>query len=146
MGKKQCHVVSQGTNIGLMLPVWEITVDCVYSLKTKLWFNGHAKCTVWVSTKLTSLLLAVRTSTVATVSKKVKMITSTHNLPLSSLYKKLFIFSCQEWTNLTETSCIGKKPRDIAFIPSALKRVQGLQALWIRSILTSLKVFIQWSI
>ena len=41
--------------------------------------------TVWVSTKFTSLLLAVGTSTVATALKKVKTMTSTHNLPLSSL-------------------------------------------------------------
>ena len=52
--------------------MWEITVDLVYSLKTKRRFNSHAKCAVWVSTKLTSLLLVVMTSTVATASKKVK--------------------------------------------------------------------------
>ena len=47
---------------------------------------GLAKCTVRVSTCFTSSLLAgVRRSTVATASKKVTMITSTYNLPLSSL-------------------------------------------------------------
>ena len=37
-------------------------------------------------------MLAVRTSTVAATSKKVKMITSTHNLPLSSLIEKFVHF------------------------------------------------------
>ena len=46
--------------------------------------NSHPKCTVCLSTKLESLLLAVRTSTVATALKKVTTITSNHNLPLSS--------------------------------------------------------------
>ena len=52
------------------LPIREIAVDFVYSLKTKQRFNGHAKCTVCVSAKFTSLLLAVRTSTVASALKK----------------------------------------------------------------------------
>ena len=39
---------------------------------------------VRVSTSFMSLLLTVRTSKAATASKKVAMITSTHNLPLSS--------------------------------------------------------------
>ena len=43
-----------------------------------------AICTVRVSTSFTSLLPAVRTSTAAIASGKT-MITSTHNLPLSSL-------------------------------------------------------------
>ena len=47
-------------------------VELVYSLKTRRTFNGHAKCTVRVSTSLTSLLPAVTTSAVGTtVSKKV---------------------------------------------------------------------------
>ena len=39
-----------------------------------------AKCTLRVSTSSTSLLSALRTSAVATASKRVTMITSTHNL------------------------------------------------------------------
>ena len=50
----------------------EIAADFVYSLKRKQWYNSHAKCTVWVSKQLTSLLLAVRTSTAAAASKKTK--------------------------------------------------------------------------
>ena len=46
---------------------------------------SSAKCTVLVSKSSTSLLLDVRTSTVATASQNVKMITSTHNLSLSFL-------------------------------------------------------------
>ena len=47
---------------------------------------GLAKCTVRISICFPSFLLTgVRTSTVATASKKVTMVTSTHNLPLSSL-------------------------------------------------------------
>ena len=71
-----------GANKRENLPMREIALDFVYSLKTKRRFNCHAKCN-FASKKLTSLLLAVRTSTVAAASKKVKMITSTHNLLLS---------------------------------------------------------------
>ena len=63
----------------------EIAVYFVYSLKTKQLFNSNAKRTVGVLTKLMSFLLAVRTSTVAIALRKVTMITSTHNLPSSSL-------------------------------------------------------------
>ena len=41
------------------------TVEFVYSLKTKRWFNSHAKCTVRVSSSFKSLLIAERTSTAA---------------------------------------------------------------------------------
>ena len=51
-----------------------------------------AKCIVRVSTSVTSLLLAARTSTVAIASRKETMITSTHNLPLSSLREKVLHF------------------------------------------------------
>ena len=47
--------------------------------------NSHAKCTVQVLTRFTSLLFAVRTSMAATTSKKVTMVTSTYNFPLLSL-------------------------------------------------------------
>ena len=46
---------------------------------------GLAKCTVRSICFPSFLLAGVRTSTVATASKKVTMVTSTHNLPLSSL-------------------------------------------------------------
>ena len=45
-----------------------------------------------VSTRFTTLLFAVRTSTVATASKEVTMITSTHKLPLSTLLWKVLYF------------------------------------------------------
>ena len=117
----------------------EIAVDFVYSLKTKRRFNRHAKCTVWVSPKLTSLLLAVRKSTVVTAPKQVKMITSTHNLLSSSQYKKVVHFVSVFFLFLFLISCIGKfapleKPREIAFTPSVLKRVQRWRTSWIRSI------------
>ena len=44
--------------------------DRLCFFRTKRRFNSHAKCTDWVSTELTSLLLAVRTSTVVTALKK----------------------------------------------------------------------------
>ena len=47
--------------------------------------NSHAKCTVQVLTRFTSLLFAIRTSMAATTSKKVTMVTSTYNFPLLSL-------------------------------------------------------------
>ena len=58
----------------------EIAVEFVYAIKTRRRFNRLAKVTFRVSTRLTSLLFAMRTSTVATTSKKVTMYTSTHNL------------------------------------------------------------------
>ena len=66
----------------------EIAVDFVYSLKRKRRFNSHASCKMHGL----SLLLAVRTSTVVTALKKVKMITSTHNLLSLSQYKKVVHF------------------------------------------------------
>ena len=59
-------------------------VEFVYSLKRRRRFNGQAKWTVRASSSLTSLLIAVRTSAVTFVSKKVTMIT-TINLPFSFL-------------------------------------------------------------
>ena len=59
-----------------------------YSLKTGRRFTiaSHAKCTIGVSTSFVSLLLSLRTSTVAYIAfLKVTMITSSHNLLLSSL-------------------------------------------------------------
>ena len=45
---------------------------------------GHAKC-MYGADKFFFLLLAVRTSTVATASKKVSVVNSIHNMPLWSL-------------------------------------------------------------
>ena len=58
----------------------EIAVEFVYAIKTRRRFNRLAKVTFRASTRLTSLLFAMRTSTVATAPKKVTMYTSTHNL------------------------------------------------------------------
>ena len=121
--------------------MWEIAVDLVYSLKTKRRFNSHAKCAVWVSTKLTSLLLVVMTSTVATASKKVKMVTSTHNLPISYFILKVIHFLL---------SRINKLDRDFLYwkilslvgplrshVTSVLEREQRWGASWVRSILVA---------
>ena len=65
-----------------------IAVKFICSLKIKQRVNSHKKCTIIisrVSTSFMSLLLAMRTSTVTTALQKVTTITSTHNLPLSSL-------------------------------------------------------------
>ena len=70
----------------------EIAVEFVYAIKTRRRFNRLAKVTFRISTRLTSLLFAMRTSTVATASKKVTMYTSTHNLWLSSLKWKVLYF------------------------------------------------------
>ena len=120
----------------------EIAVDFVHSLKTKR-FNGHAKCTVWVSTKLTSLLLAVRTSTVAAESKKSK---NDHFHPWFTIIVfniKSCLFSVVKNKQTRPrflvlekfVTCLPpEKPRDIAFIQSVLKCVQRSRASWIRSI------------
>ena len=62
----------------------------VYTIKTRRRCKSLAKSTFRVSTRFTSLLFPVRTSTVATVSKEGTMFTFTlapaftHNLQLSS--------------------------------------------------------------
>ena len=120
----------------------EIAVDFVYSLKKKRRFNSRAKCTVWIWTKLRSLLLAVRTSAVATASKQVKW-SSTFNLPLSSLTLKTCSFSVVKNKQTPPRflvlekfiSCLPpEKTRNVAFIPSVVKRVQRWRASWIRYI------------
>ena len=68
----------------LRLPMRVITVEFVHSLKTWGRLNSHAKRTVRVSPSFRSLLQAVRTCTVATASRKVTMITFTHNLSVAS--------------------------------------------------------------
>ena len=70
----------------------EIAVEFVYAIKTRRRFNSLAKSTFRVSTRFTSLLFAVRTSTVAIASTEVTTFTSTHNLPLSSLLSKVLYF------------------------------------------------------
>ena len=47
-----------------------IAVEFVYSIKTRRRFHSHAKCTYRVLARFTSLLLAMRTSTVATAPEK----------------------------------------------------------------------------
>ena len=117
----------------------EIAVDFAYCLKTKQWFNSHAKCTVWVLTKLMSLLLAVTTSTVTIALKKETMITSTQNLPSSFNIKSCSFFVVKNdcdflyWKNLSLVFA-PEKPPAIAFILPVLKRVQRWQASWIRSV------------
>ena len=81
-----------------------------------------------------SLLLAMRTSKAATASIKIAMMTSDHNLPLSSFYKDTsfsffvvlnkqirprFLVSSDFITSLSP-----EKPRDVTSIPSVFKRVQ----------------------
>ena len=101
------------------------------------------KCTCLVLARFTSLLFAMRTSTVATAYKKVTINTSTHNLTISSLKWKSSSFPVV-YNKLTQPrflplaiffSCLlPEKPRDIAFIPSVLERVPRWRVLWIRSI------------
>ena len=62
-----------------------IAIEFVYSMKMRRRFQGHAKYTYQVLARFTSLLFALRTSTVASADKKVTMITSAHILTLSSL-------------------------------------------------------------
>ena len=115
---------------GLLLQLWcfrvqrrtkfahgEIAVDFVYSLKTKLRFNSHAKWNVWVSTKLTLLLRAVRTSTVVIALKKVTMIASTHKLSLSSLIQKVVHFLLSGINKLDRDLLYWKKIITVLFVP-----------------------------
>ena len=60
-----------------------IVVECVYSLKSRGRFNSRAKCMYSSSfDRFATLLLGLRTSTVATASRKVTMIAFSLNLPL----------------------------------------------------------------
>ena len=122
-------------------PIRVIAVEFAYLPKMRQRFNSHAKCRVRFSPRFLSLLLAGRTSTVATASKKAKIITFTHNnLPLSSLRWKIlhFLFSRidkpqRQFLALEKFLLLFalEKLRDIAFIPSALKRVQRWRVSWI---------------
>ena len=93
-------------------------------------------------TSITSLLLAVRTSTVTTVSKKVTMITSSYYLLLSPLRWKALYFWLSRIIirdlNILHLQIIFAclppvKPRDIASISSILMGVQRWQVSWIKS-------------
>ena len=93
-------------------------------------------------TSITSLLLAVRTSTVTTVSKKVTMITSSYYLLSSPLRWKALYFRLSR-INILDLNilhlqiifaCLPPvKPRDIAFISSILMGVQRWRVSWIKS-------------
>ena len=94
-------------------------------------------------TSITSLLLAVRTSTVTTVSKKSTMITSSYYLLSSPLRWKALYFRLSR-INILDLNilhlqivftCLPPvKPRDIAFISSILMGVQRWRVSWIKSI------------
>ena len=72
------------------------------------------------------------------LQKKLTMITSSHNLPLSSL--RFFVVLIEQTRPrilqlANFISCLShEKPRDIAFIPSVLTREQRWRIWWIRSI------------
>ena len=104
----------------------EIADDFVHSLKTKRRFNSQAKCTVWVSTKSTSLLLVRLYRT-----KNVTVITSTHNLLLSSIKSCSFFVVKNKQTRLrflVLEKLPPEKPRDIAFNPISPYEVSILYA------------------
>ena len=93
-------------------------------------------------TSITSLMLAVRTSTVTTVSKKSTMITSSYYLLLSPLRWKALYFRLSR-INILDLNilhlqiiftCLPPvKPRDIASISSILMGVQRWRVSWIKS-------------
>ena len=100
----------------------EIAVEFVYSLKTRRWFNSHAKCTVQVSPGLRTLLPALRTSYGRYWIQKI--------CHYCLQGKKFFIFCCLEGKKtrprfLALTNFINclppEKPCDTAFIPSVVK-------------------------
>ena len=86
--------------------------------------------------KINVIVACLRRSTVAAASKKEKMITSTHNLLLSSLIKKVVHLMLSRINKLDRDILSPVCPLrtcDIAFIPSVLKRVQRWRVSWIRS-------------
>ena len=94
-------------------------------------------------TRITSLLLAVRTSTVTTVSKKSTMITSSYYLLLSPLRWKALYFRLSRMNilglnvlhlQIVFTCLPPVKPRDIAFISSIRLGVQRWRVSWIKSV------------
>ena len=68
----------------------EIAVELVYAVKPRRRSYRLAKSTFRVSTIFTSLLFAVRTSTIATASKEVTMFTSTHITIVFIMKRSLF--------------------------------------------------------
>ena len=84
------RAMSRGISAGKLkskFPNTVIAVEFVYLPKMRQGFNSHAKCTVRFSSRFLSLLLAGGTSTVATASKKSKMVTSTHKNMLFSFLR-----------------------------------------------------------
>ena len=70
---------------------------------------------------------------VATASKEETIITSTHKLPLSSSFS--VVQNKQTRRRFLASAFLPpERPRDFAFIPSVLKRVQKWWIWWIRSI------------
>ena len=111
--------------------------------QNKMMINSNGKRTYWVLARFTSLLFAMRKSTVPTVYKKGTMITSTHVLTLSYWRWKGLYFLLSRINKLNLDffqwqfffTCLPpEKPHDIAFIPSVLECVQRCQVSWIRSI------------
>ena len=111
--------------------------------KNKTMINSNGKRTYWVLARFTSLLFAMRKSTVPTVYKKGTMITSTHVLTLSYWRWKGLYFLLSRINKLNLDffqwqfffTCLRpEKPHDIAFIPSVLECVQRCQLSWIRSL------------
>ena len=72
---------------------------CQYELSRSLILSkrdhdvSHAKCRAQVLIRFSALLLSMRTPTVATASKRVTIITSTHNFPLSPFHFILCIIN-----------------------------------------------------
>ena len=154
------RAMSRGISAGKLkskFPNTVIAVEFVYLPKMRQRFNSHAKCTIRFSSRFLSLLLAGRTSTVATASKKKsKMVTSTHeNMPFSSLRWKVLHFLLSRIDKLNGNFLHWKifalffaleKPRDIAFFPSALKRVQSWRVSRIEVCLFVKWYFFTWRI
>ena len=104
-------------------------------------------------TSITSLLLAVRTSTVTIVSKKVTIITSSFYLLLSPLRWKALYFRIRfSRLNMFDLNIVHLqiifaclppvKPRDIAFISSIIMGVQRWRISWIKS--TCCQFSVRW--
>ena len=73
------------------LPIRIKTAEFAYSLKTKRWFISHVKYMGRVSSRFTSLLIAVRTSTAAGPKCRSQLTAHKCRLALTTIWNRLLV-------------------------------------------------------
>ena len=94
--------------------------------------------------KINVIIVATRTSSVATALKKITMITSTHNLPLSPLIQKFIHFLLSKinklhcdflyWKNLSLVCPLRNHAHDITFLPHQSLKASAKMAVMVNKV------------